>query len=327
MNIHRARQGRRAGFTLVELLVVISIIGMLASIILPAVNAARESGRRAQCTNNIKQLALAVHIYHDSHRHTPVCAPETTNNNRVAHGWIIQVTPYLELQQVYDRYDFAVNWNHANNKTIRERDLPILHCASTPDPTRVDVGPRLNSRGTAAITDYSTITNVDDRLVGLGLVDVSGLGAMPKNADPYAKSRFEQIRDGLSNTILVAESAGRPQVFRGRSAYSEPPASRVNGGAWARPASDFALLGSSTDGVTNLGPCAVNCTNGIPFTTAYPDAAYGTTGSGQAYSFHPAGVNVVFADGSVHFLTKEIDTRIMANLVTRAGNEMPPVLD
>lgn len=315
------------GFTLVELLVVIAIIGTLAAIALPAVHGARESSRRARCGNNIKQVALAIHNFHDAHRHVPLSGLESADGVTPAHSWIIYVTPYLEQQQFYDRYKFDQNWDAAGNQPVIERQLGVLQCPSTPDPDRLDLGPRSPAEAKPATTDYSTITHVDQRLADQGLAEAAGLGMMPKNADPLAKSHFDQVADGLSNTILLIESAGRPQLYRGRRAIEDPTTLRVNGGAWARPASDFALLGVSEDGLIPIGPKVMNATNGIAVSSTYPDLVYQTAGSGQIYSFHPRGVSAAFGDGSVRFLTEEIDLKVMANLITRAGREFAPNLE
>jgi prepilin-type processing-associated H-X9-DG protein len=96
-------------------------------------------------------------------------------------------------------------------------------------------------------------------------------------------------------------------------------ANRVNGGGWARPASDFSLDGSSPDGATLPGPCPMNCTNGEQVAgQSFPLAHYGTEGTGEAYSFHPVGANFVFADGAVRLLSADISLREFAKLVSRS---------
>jgi prepilin-type processing-associated H-X9-DG protein len=169
-----------------------------------------------------------------------------------------------------------------------------------------------------AVSDYGATTHVDSRLQTLGLVQLAGPGIMPKNT---LNPRFADVTDGLSNTILVAESAGRPQLWRGRKPIGQPPTVRVNGGGWARSATDFSLVGSSPDGTLFPGPCGVNCTNGEDVTD-YPDPVYGTNGSGAIYGFHTGGANVIFGDGSVHFLNQNIPISTLAALVTRDGSEV-----
>ena len=134
--------------------------------------------------------------------------------------------------------------------------------------------------------------------------------------------RFSDFTDGLSTTIHIAESAGKPYVYQGGIRIGPPPAYWTNGGAWSRPASEVGLFsGSSYTGTVIPGPCPFNCTNGQPL-YAYPDPYYGVDGFGQFYSFHTGGMNALFADGSVHFLAQAIDIRTFAALLTRAGGEV-----
>jgi prepilin-type processing-associated H-X9-DG protein len=154
---------------------------------------------------------------------------------------------------------------------------------------------------------------------GLGLVDQVGNGMMPTSV----KSRFADVLDGLSNTILYAESAGRPYLYRlGKLITSDLTVSRINGGGWPRPASDFTLFGLTADGTTSPGPCAINCANGIDIVPlGYPAPYYNTLGTGQCYAFHPGGANVAFGDSSVRFVQQSIDIRIFAALITRDKGE------
>src|SRR5262249_41851643 len=135
--------------------------------------------------------------------------------------------------------------------------------------------------------------------------------------------KFADITDGLSNTLHITESAGKPNVWRlGQKVADATPTDRVNGGAWSRPGTEVAYLaGSSADGATLPGPCAINCTNGEDILGQYPHPYWGVDGTGQIYGFHTGGVNALFADGSVHFLNQKIDIPILAHLVIRKGGE------
>jgi prepilin-type processing-associated H-X9-DG protein len=115
-------------------------------------------------------------------------------------------------------------------------------------------------------------------------------------------TRLNEIADGTSQTILLAEDAGRPRQWR---AGQPGPDQTVEGGPWAAVNSGIILQGSAPDGTTRPGPCAINCTN-----------------QREVYSFHPGGANAVFADGSVHFLPAGMSIRVLAALVTRAGGEV-----
>ncbi len=152
-------------------------------------------------------------------------------------------------------------------------------------------------------------------LAGTGFRLSCRVGNDPVNA----RATFDDVRDGLSSTLLVVESAGRPQVYRRREAFGTLPTNRVNGGGWSRTATDFGLDGASRDGTTFPGTCAINCTNGEDIGSAkYPYASpYGTSGTGETYSFHVGGSNVLLGDGSVRFANEAIDIRVYGHLVTR----------
>ena len=323
MSKHRYRGPR--GFTLVELLVVIAIIGILVALLLPAVQAAREASRRSSCQNNLKQLALGAHNFHDTYNKLPssIRPAGVTPLPRVA-GFTF-LLPFIEQSNVYNAYDQTVNWSHANNLPVTSKQIPTFQCPSSPEPKRLDGDPQLSPwTQLVAVTDYSPTIGVDQRLVTLSLLDPVALeGMLPKNSEP----RMADVLDGLSNTILYAESAGRPFVYRKLQRVGNLPTNRTNAGGWARPASDFTLDGSSYDGATLPGPCALNCTNGEDIgAAAFPHPYYGSEGTAEAFAFHPGGANFAFGDGSVKLINSTIAIREFARLVTRAGGEVvtPP---
>jgi hypothetical protein len=231
---------------------------------------------------------------------------------------MIYVTPYLEQQQLYDKYDFSKPWNDVANMPVTSTGSTIFACPATGFAGRRDFAPPPAAEPFAAISDYAAITHVDQRLVSLGLVDKAGVGAMPKKAQPVR----DHITDGLSNTLLLIESAGRPQIWRRGSQFETLPASRTLGGAWASPQSDLALIGSDADGAVSPGKFAINRTNGEPAGNAFPHPYYGTDGTSQIYSFHTTCVNAAYADGSVHTIDESVDIRLLARWITRAGGEV-----
>jgi prepilin-type N-terminal cleavage/methylation domain-containing protein/prepilin-type processing-associated H-X9-DG protein len=317
---------KRNGFTLIELLVVIAIIGMLVALLLPAVQAAREAARRTQCSNNIRQLGLAAHNFVDVKKHFPssIRPAGLTPLPRIA-GMLL-VLPYLEEGNAFKAYDLSKNWNDAPNRPVVSRAIPTLLCPSSPNPERLDGLPEGNPwrPDIAAPTDYSPTIGVDKRLKDAGLVEHDGKGLLPKNEKP----RLGEATDGLSHTIMYAESAGRPYLYRQGKQVGDLTTHRVNAGGWCRPASDFSVDGSSYDGASFPGPCAINCTNGEDFaSTPFPHPYYGTEGTAEAYSFHSGGANFVFGDGSVRLISAEIHVREFAKLVTRAGGEPSPPIE
>ena len=128
----------RLGLTLAELLVVIAIIGILVALLLPAVQAAREAARRSQCGNNLKQIGIAMHNYHDSYK----CFPPSMiadDNGRPLHGWRTALLPYVEQQLLYDQYDCNVAWDAPENRMLLQTPLTTYRCpseaAAPPDHT------------------------------------------------------------------------------------------------------------------------------------------------------------------------------------------------
>lgn len=311
---------RRPGFTLVELLVVIAIIGVLVALLLPAVQAARESSRRTQCANQLKQLALAAHHFEDVYHKLPssVRPSGLTTLPRIA--GLTLTLPFIEQQGAYEAYDQTKNWFDVENLPVTKQQIPIFNCPAAYKSNRLDGVPEQSpwSATFVAVTDYSPTIGVDQRLASANLVDVADAGILPKNGVP----RLADVIDGLSSTILYAESASRPYIFRRGKQFGDLPAKRVNAGGWARPASDFSVDGATYDGAALPGPCALNCTNGEDFgSTPFPHPYYGTEGTAEAFAFHPSGANFAFGDGSVHFLNEVISIRDFARLVTRAGRE------
>jgi prepilin-type N-terminal cleavage/methylation domain-containing protein/prepilin-type processing-associated H-X9-DG protein len=329
----------RKGFTLVELLVVIAIIGILVALLLPAVQAARGAAWRASCQNNIRQLGLAVHNYVDTKKTLPssIRPVGLTPLPRIA--GLTLLLPFFEESARFEKYDQTKNWNDATtnkagttNKTLVNQRIAILQCPSVPDPDRLDGVPEINpwTADVGAPTDYSPTIYVDQRLKTAGLVDEAATGTIPPaKGSPglgmlayNLTSRLADITDGTSKTIMYAESAGRPFLYRRGKLIGPFPDFRINGGAWCRPASDISIDGSSGDGTTDVGTCAVNCTNGIEMGATFPHPYYVSVGTGEPYSFHAGGGNFCMGDGSVRWINDAIDIREFAKLITRNGGEL-----
>jgi prepilin-type N-terminal cleavage/methylation domain-containing protein len=324
---------RQRGFTLVELLVVIAIIGILVALLLPAVQAAREAARRTQCINNLKQIGLAVQNYHDARQVVPVSARPVGLTNAPRIAALTLLLPYFEEANLKSQFDLTKNWGHLDNRNVVSTVIPALICPSSPEPQdRLDGVPETKPWAgiVAANTDYSPTIWVDKRLATANLVDTTktdanGLALDAPGIMEYnnVKSSFKKVIDGLSKTILFAESAGRPALYRKGLGGSDVATSRVNAGGWCRPASDLNVDGSSTDGATDVGPCAMNCTNGIDMEAfAYPHPYYNTFGTSEPWSFHPGVVLHAFGDGSARPITEDINIRDYTRFITRAGEEV-----
>jgi prepilin-type N-terminal cleavage/methylation domain-containing protein len=301
----------RGAFTLIELLVSIAIIGVLVALLLPAVQAAREAARRMACTNNLKQIALALHQHHDTYGVFPpgrVDAPFTVPQGEIiqgGHSFFPFLLPYLEQEALARIYRWDKKSQGPENQPVATTQLPVLQCPSAEQDrwaTAVEDPMNYSYGGKGACGDYGGVWEIDTRLVDLDLVDrvANYQGVLTKN---YL-TRLADITDGASQTILVIEYAGRPQLWR---ADHRVPGAYVSGSAWVGGPLTFGQ-GSTSDGVTQPGPCAINCTN-----------------NKEVYSFHTGGAGAALADGSVHFLGATIDIRIFARLATRAGGEVATV--
>ena len=195
MALYRSRSVR-AGLTLIELLVVVAIIGMLISILLPAVQTTREAARQTRCKNNLKQIGLALHAYHNSHRTLPTgCIEWRGPFNPPTHrqfAWSALLLPFLEQQSLHKRIDFNVPFDAVANAEAAATRLSVYECPTAPT--------RSLKRGQ---TDYGG-------LYGERLLD-------PKTATGvflYEKPiPFKDVRDGLSSTLAVAEDVGGLGVF------------------------------------------------------------------------------------------------------------------
>jgi prepilin-type N-terminal cleavage/methylation domain-containing protein len=332
---------QRNAFTLVELLVVIAIIGVLVALLLPAVQAARAAARRSQCQNNMKQLGLAIHSFHNAKVKLPSSVRPTAAST-VRAGTFILLLPYIEREDLWDLYDLNVTWSHANNLPVSSKRIDVYECPASPknggllDHNPDGVGPGSAWIGIVAVGDYAASLGVHPGLVSVAAaltppVPVSGSvsavstaakptnGFLPKNT----ALTFGDVTDGLSNTIAIFESDGRPLVYRNGSPLGADPAvHRVNGGGWARPASDILFAGSNAAG-SEIPGVYINRTNGLDVgeesygATGYPSV--GTEGSSQPYAFHNGGLNVVLGDGAVKFIDESINIGIIAALITRNG--------
>jgi prepilin-type N-terminal cleavage/methylation domain-containing protein/prepilin-type processing-associated H-X9-DG protein len=295
----------RKGFTLIELLVVIAIIAVLVGLLLPAVQKVREAAALTQCSNNLKQIGLGVMNYESAHEGIPPSRTTGTMPNApyfpYQHSWTAALLPYIEQTAAFNLYNYNADWNAPVNYPAIRTYLKLFNCPMTPYQTRTDT--TITAQPSAG--DYHAV-NAIKNFIGVNCFGYIGhldpdddrlVGAMRRDQN----TRLTQIMDGTSSTILVAEDAGRPTFYNAKRQIFDPVGKE---GGWADPNGAFSLDGSNQDG-TIPGPCPMNCSN-----------------NSEVYSFHMAGANVVFADGSVHYLKTSINLCVLAKLMTRAGGEV-----
>lgn len=307
---------RLRAFTLIELLVVIAIIAILIGLLLPAVQKVREAAARAKCSNNLKQLGLALHSFHDVNGVFPAAYEQIPlPSGNIAHSWTPRVLPFIEQEPLFRQYRFDVSWDQGSNTAVGG---PIRVTVSTfLCPSSVQDGRHAN-RG---CLDYPATT---ERTWPNPFVSASQAAFMTPS-DPYyigvlghdkitngvqdkCKRTLLSVSDGTSNTMMLAECAGRNRRF---VMGVEDPSATWTAGPWANPGSRINIGGfNPANPADTTGPCAVNCIN-----------------DKEIYAFHPGGANICLADGSVRFLKASTSIDTVLQLLTRARGDLVKGLD
>jgi prepilin-type N-terminal cleavage/methylation domain-containing protein/prepilin-type processing-associated H-X9-DG protein len=315
---------RRPAFTLIELLVVIAIIGILVGLLVPAVQKVREAAARLQCQNNLKQIGIALHAYHDANKVFPPgyidanTNPASTPDNDLGPGWgwASFILPYLELNNVYAQINFKMPVGSGVNAAVSQQSLPIFQC---PADMYQQVFPVYDSSFSQPIAMLAHGNYVGCNGWQECFSNAGGIAGQGGNGLFYRNSRYRtaDIHDGLSGTIFVGERSGNhaPSTWAGAVRGGRCP-------AWmaSQPPTPY---------VPPPGPAYDNADFGEAFVLAHgnathvPSADFPIFDPDTFYSTHTGpGANFLFGDGSVHFLTSTVNRNTFQYLCTIAGDEV-----
>jgi prepilin-type N-terminal cleavage/methylation domain-containing protein/prepilin-type processing-associated H-X9-DG protein len=331
------RPASRHGFTLIELLVVIAILGVLMGLLVPAIQKVREAASRMKCTNNLKQIGLALHNYHDAQGSFPPgyvdrnTDPTSTPDNDLGPGWgwAAILLPYLEQEPLYKQIDFNQGVGLGSNTAVCQLPLAIYQCSSDPYQQNFPVydSSFTNPIATVAHGNYVGCIGWEECFMcaggsapagwgtdGLsGKLGSSGVGVFYRNSH----TRIASVTDGLSNTIFVGERSGNhaPSTWTGAVTGGRCP-------AWmaTMPPSVYAPPPGPAYDNADFAEALVLAHGNA---THVPSADFPIYDPDTFYSMHtPKGANFLFGDGSVHFLSSFINPVTYQALCTMAGDEV-----
>jgi len=308
------------GFTLIELLVVIAVIGLLVALLLPAVQASRESARRLSCGNNLKQLALAMHTYADTYHRLPEGLRQEGAPYRGC-TFYTKLLPYIEQQHLYDQWDFT-NLQNNTSSGLAATKIGTLICPSDVFQEQVfevpaDAQSGVNYAGRYAGTSYAGNSGDASYLAAAGPLKPTGVLFLTGPASTPMPNQeavsWREISDGHSNTIMLGEKYHSDQAFD-----ASPAADRGNLHLhqWSMWAWSGGYKGAGHVMGSAVVPINERVTLPLLKGTLPQHRRIAAWGSG-----HPRGANFVLCDGSVHFLNQAICQATLVALSTREGSE------
>jgi prepilin-type N-terminal cleavage/methylation domain-containing protein/prepilin-type processing-associated H-X9-DG protein len=327
---------RRRGFTLIELLVVIAIIAVLIALLLPAVQAAREAARRIQCTNNLKQLGLAVMNYESTNsclppQETMVIVGNSQPTSYSSWGVSARLAPYMEAGPLYAAMNFSLKYSDPTNTTVSYSQIKFLLC-----PSEVNTQPPATSTTPFGVSNYGW---------SCGDWYVFGGGSAIPNRSAFCiniSRPLSAFTDGVSNTLLAAEVKANQPLYKSCAVPSSlSPTSYPSVATSAAFVQSNYTNGCKADTGHVKWAIGSACYDG--FTTALPpntrvivgtpgvDIDYDTideNNGGPTYaavtsrSYHPGGVNALFGDGSVHYVKSTISGDVWRALGSIGGGEV-----
>lgn len=324
--LQRANDPR--GFTLVEMLVVIAIIGLLVALLLPAVQGAREAARRTRCINNLRQIGLAIEQYHTAIGSLPPGAinPGPCCSSQSLTTWTISILPYLQKKELYARYQQNQFNESSVNRAVRESWVAVYSCPSDIYPKQLeqpDTGPARDLNLRYMPGSYRGVGGRGDPENDLWWDNTST--GKPGESNPWlwpnkkwkgvfhmvnqrlTNERFSGVKDGLSNTLMVGEYCTRRSNVYGLSRRT----------FWAYPFGSYNRSDAVPESRTLVGDYdrCTELSGQSDFRTC--NRAWG--------SFHPQVVNFLYCDGAVRPLSLTVDMRLFAESATMAGGEFAPL--
>lgn len=303
------------GFTIIELLVVVVVIGILLAILLPAIGGLREHARQSTCNNNMRQLGLAIRNFEAQQKKLPPA--RTYGHDKYGnHNVLMFILPYMELDYISDNIDLMANWNSSSNESIAKQYVHSFICPSAPyrDPD-----------DNYDVTDYTAAYKIDstiyDELKGFGYgkdtSDIESKEELKKIEDNEIAALEEgllgnnqllpisAIRDGLENTIMLVERAGLPYKYERGERQPKNYTSRMRWAGFTTPFKIDEMYFDPSSGGGGSGWKIINQKN-----------------SQEIYSFHPEGAMLLYGDGTAKFVSEDLDPGVFANLFTRDGREV-----
>ncbi len=338
------RRASYAAFTLVELLVVIAIIGVLIALLLPAVQVARESARKMSCTNNLKQLGVALHNYHDNYQSFPPARtgwdrPGGTNGTYCGTSYIVPLLPFMEQLAAYEAIsaqDFRAGYSTGHT------EYNVLNCSTLGCPSDTNfrapryIGVTTTTTGRQRCSYVGSagdaVNNLSESAISTRGFFPGGTGHLGYSVRSIDGSSFTKITDGTSNTVALSETVTAENTLESnRLAATHMNAS----GSYNKPSNCIADVPKGTSVPTpSTNPRGGNYADGRPgimyFQTIQPpnspnctsrtDSLLGNPGFGpmmlSATSRHPTGVNTLFADASVHFIFETVNCGDLTTHIT-----------